>query len=97
MVLYTCKFAYKDIPGPIDAHPCAKALKALDRAGHRYEHRTVDGLRGKPWTVKDASRDEIERLTGQRLVPVLVLDDGQVIHESGRIAAWAKANAPAAA
>lgn len=93
MVLYTCKFAYKDVPGPLDLHPCAKALKALDRAGHTYEHRKVDGMRGKPWTVKDSSRDEVERISGQRLVPVLVLDDGQVITDSGRIAAWAKANA----
>jgi glutaredoxin 2 len=40
-------------------------------------------------------RKEVQRLTGQKWVPVLVLDDGEVIQDSKKIIAWAKAN-PAA-
>lgn len=90
MVLYTCKFAGNDLPGPINVHPCAKAVKALDQAGLTYEHRTVNGLRALPWTTKDSSRDQVRELTGQSLVPVLILDDGTVVQGSGTIAEWAK-------
>ncbi len=96
MLLYTCGIAYKDVPGPIPMHPCAKALKALDAAGHVYEHRKVRGLRGKPWTLK-GNREEIERISGQKLVPVLVLDDQTVIAGSGEIVKWARANPATAA
>jgi hypothetical protein len=37
-------------------------------------------------------RKEARRLTGESYVPVLVLDDGQVIHDSKNIVAWARAN-----
>jgi glutathione S-transferase len=37
-------------------------------------------------------RREVERLTGQHTVPVLVTDDGDVITESQEIVAWAKAH-----
>lgn len=90
MQLYTCAYKSADIPGPISLHPCAKAIKALDEAGHDYELKTVDGLKSLPWTLK--KRDEIERLSGQKLVPILVLDDGSVINGSGNIVDWAKAN-----
>ena len=40
-------------------------------------------------------RRKIEELTGQRAVPVLVLDDGKVITDSKAIKEWAAAN-PAA-
>jgi glutathione S-transferase len=39
-------------------------------------------------------RAEVERISGQRAVPILVLDDGEVITGSGRIVAWAKAHQP---
>jgi glutathione S-transferase len=97
MVLYTCKQKKNDIPGPFDLHPCAKAMKALDAAGHTYELRTVDGFRSLPWTTKSATRDEIRRLTGQSLVPCLVFDDGTAIAGSGAIATWAREHAAAAA
>lgn len=96
MLLYTCKAGRSDIPGPIDLHPCAKAMKALDAAGFTYEHKTVDGLKVLPWTTKSSTRDEIRRLTGQSLAPCLVLDDGTAIAGSGEIVAWAKANRPSA-
>jgi glutathione S-transferase len=34
-------------------------------------------------------RAEVERLSGTREVPILVLDDGRVISGSGEIARWA--------
>lgn len=37
-------------------------------------------------------RREIEELSGQKVVPVLVTDSGEVINESKRIVAWAEAN-----
>jgi glutathione S-transferase len=93
VVLYTCETgkAYGGLPGPL-AHPCGRAAKALDDAGFEYEHRTVRGGSLKPWTwpSRGADRAEIERLSGQRAVPILVLDDGEVITGSGRIAAWAR-------
>lgn len=92
MVLYTCKYAKHDLPGPIKAHPCANAVRALDAAGHTYELRHVDGLRALPWTTRSGAREEVERLSGQRLVPILVLDDDTVISSSGEIVAWAKSN-----
>jgi hypothetical protein len=42
-----------------------------------------------------SGRKEVKRLTGQSFVPVLVLDDGQVIRETNNIITWARAN-PAA-
>lgn len=35
-------------------------------------------------------RKEAKRLTGESYVPVLVLDDGQVIADSENIVAWAR-------
>jgi len=42
-------------------------------------------------------RAEIERLSGQRWVPILVLDDGEVITGSGSIVTWAQEHASAKA
>ncbi|HZJ29619.1 MAG TPA: glutathione S-transferase N-terminal domain-containing protein [Solirubrobacterales bacterium] len=88
MELYTCG-QKKSVPA---LHPCGRAAKALDDAGYRYELKTVGGYRMMPWTWSKRARDraEIERLSGQRQVPILVLDDGDVISGSGSIAAWAK-------
>ena len=95
MVLYTCEVGkkYGNLPGPI-AHPCGRAAKALDDAGHAYEHRKVKGGTMLPWTwpSRAADRREVEELSGQRSVPILVLDDGDVITGSGRIAEWASRN-----
>ena len=100
MVLYTCPTgtAYGDLPGPL-AHPCGKAGKALDLAGHSYEVKQVKGGLLRAWTLPTRARDraEIEKLSGQRAVPILVLDDGTVIAGSGKIADWAQANPPTAA
>ncbi len=99
MVLYTCTDgkAFGGLPGPI-AHPCGKAAKALDDSGHVYEHRQVKGGSLKLWTWPSRARDraEIEKLSGQRAVPILVLDDGAVITGSGGIVEWARENPPQA-
>ena len=95
MVLYTCGVKTK---GPAALHFCAKAGKALDEAGYDYEVKTVGGYRGMPWTWRNRKRDraEVTRLSGSPEVPILVLDDGEVISDSSAIAEWARENpAPA--
>ena len=37
-------------------------------------------------------RKEVKRLTGESWVPVLVLDDGEVVTDSKSIAEWARDN-----
>ncbi|MBK5110136.1 MAG: glutathione S-transferase domain-containing protein [Thermoleophilia bacterium] len=90
MGLYTCE-QKKSTPR---FHPCGKAAKALDDAGHEYEIEAVGGYRMLPWTWPKRSRDRavIKELSGQENVPILVLDDGEVISGSGTIADWAEAN-----
>jgi glutathione S-transferase len=93
MRIYTCK----DKKAFGGAHPCIKALNALDEAGHTYEQKYVDGGVLKLWTLPNRGRDraEVEQLSGQRSVPILVLDGGEVITGSGKIVEWAKQNSPA--
>ena len=91
MILYTCEMArqFGSLPGPL-AHPCGRAMHALDDAGHTYEHKQVKGGTFKFWTWPSRAKDraEVERLSGQRAVPILVLDDGEVITGSGAIVRW---------
>ena len=91
MVLYTCPFA---TTGGAVGHPCGRAASALDAAGHAYDVRKMKGGIGMVWTWPSRARDraEVERLSGQRSVPILVLDDGEVVTGSGAIVDWAKAN-----
>ncbi|HEX4669337.1 MAG TPA: glutathione S-transferase N-terminal domain-containing protein [Solirubrobacterales bacterium] len=88
MILYTCG---QKTHGPAFAHPCGKAGKALDAAGYEYELKTVGSYRLMPWTwgSRDADRAEVKKLSGTNEVPILVLDDGEVISGSGAIARWA--------
>jgi glutathione S-transferase len=99
VILYTCTDgkSFGGMPGPL-AHPCGKAAKALDDAGHPYEWRKVKGgtLKFWTWPSRASDRVEVEKLSGQRGVPILVLDDGEVISGSGNIADWARANVPQA-
>ena len=95
MKLYVCYGTWKPAPRP-GGHPCGKAYHALKDAGYSPEVIPVHGL-GVPPLNKLGKRDEVERVSGQRWVPVLVTDDGQVINESKEIIAWAKANPPGAA
>lgn len=97
MVLYTCSQgkSFGELPAPI-AHPCGRAAKALDDARHPYELKQVRGGVLKLWTLpkRAADRAEIERLSGQRGVPILVLDDGEVIVGSSSIVRWAHEHEP---
>jgi len=89
VVLYTC--GQKTHLGTL-GHPCGRAGDALDKAGYEYEVRVVGGYRLAPWTwgSRDADREEVKRLSGTNEVPILVLDDGEVISGSGTIARWAR-------
>jgi hypothetical protein len=90
MILYTCKLQNKGASW----HPCGIACRALDEARHRYEVREVRGYVSAPWTWLTRRRDRalIRNLSGQNGVPVLVLDDDDVIAGSERIKRWAEAN-----
>jgi glutathione S-transferase len=100
VVLYTCTDGKSlgGLPTPI-AHPCGRAAKALDEAGHSYEWKKVKGGTLKLWTWPSRARDraEVERLSGQRGVPILVLDEGQVVVGSSEIVDWARSHSPSAA
>jgi len=99
MTFYTCTDgkSFGGLPGPL-AHPCGRAAKGLDDAGHTYEWKQVKGGTLKLWTWPNRARDraEIEKLSGQRGVPILVLDDGEVIVGSAEIVRWAQSHSPAA-
>lgn len=98
MILYVCKGekSHADLPGPL-AHPCGKAAKALDEAGHDYEMKVVQGQLIQPWTWRNRARDraEVEELSGSRSVPILVLGDGEVIAGSAAIVSWSREHPPA--
>jgi glutaredoxin len=54
----------------IAPHPCWKVQKALDDQGIDYE--LVKG------PVRRGKRDQLERLSGQRIYPVIEFEDGRV-------------------
>jgi len=91
MKLYICWGTFQT-PRP-GGHPCHNAYEALRKAGHDPELIKVHGLGlgPKPLNVMTEGRREVEELTGQRMVPVLVTDD-EVINDSKRIAEWAERN-----
>ena len=68
--LHRCSTMWAKMGG----HPCWKVQSALDEAGVPYEvvkHPVFPRRR----------RSELERLTGQRKLPVLELEDGTVVRE----------------
>ena len=75
-VLYRC-------PAPTN-HLCAcgRAARSLKSAGVEFENRKV------PFSKK--KRPEVEELTGQKGVPVLVNGD-EVVHDSRRIVEYVEA------
>lgn len=73
-----------------DAHPCKKAYDALKEAGHSPNVVKAYGFAPLPYVT--SGRKEVKRLTDESFVPVLVLDNGEVIKESKSIIAWAQAN-----
>jgi hypothetical protein len=92
--LYVC-WTTVQTPRP-GGHPCHNAHEALRLAGYDPEVIKVRGLGIGPrfahWMTD--GRREVERLSGQRAVPVLVTDDGEVVADSKRIVEWAEANPP---
>lgn len=97
MKLYVCWGTFPTVrPG---GHPCANAHKALREAGHDPEVIKVRGLGIGPsfmhWETE--GRREVEQLSGQKVVPVLVTDGGEVIRDSKRIIEWAEAHPAGAA
>ncbi len=92
MKLYVCWSTKAKTP--LGAHACGVAYKALRDAGHDPEVVKARGSKDLPDAIfnRSAGRQEVKRLTGKVDVPVLALDDGQVIAPSEAIVDWAKAN-----
>jgi hypothetical protein len=91
MKLYVCWGTFPT-PRP-GGHPCANAHHALTDAGYEPEVIKSYGLAPLPAALNNThGRREVQRLTGNRWVPTLVLDDGSVIDGSHAIAAWAQSN-----
>ncbi len=92
MKLYVCWGTFQT-PRP-GGHPCHNADQALRMAGHDPEVVKVRGLGIGPgalhWVTE--GRREVEQLSGQRAVPVLVTDSGEVVADSRRIVEWAERN-----
>jgi Glutathione S-transferase, N-terminal domain len=86
--LYVC---YGTFGGP--GHACGRAHDALRKAGWQPEVVKSYGSAFLPDILnRTRGRREARELTGQSSVPVLVTDDGDVIHDSKRIADWAERN-----
>jgi hypothetical protein len=60
----------------IGGHPCWRVQKALDDSGTEYEVVKHSARRGK--------REEYVRLTGQKLLPAIELEDGTIIREESK-------------
>jgi hypothetical protein len=89
MKLYICWGTFKS-PRP-GGHPCRNAHEALKEAGYDPEVEKVYGL-GVPVLDQTPGRRRVKEMTGQSMVPVLVTDGGEVVQDSRKIVAWAKAN-----
>ena len=94
MKLYVCWGTFpvpwprRGAPWRPSAHPCKVAHDALRAAGHDPEVARVYGLAPLPDVTP--GRREVKRLTGESYVPVLGLDDGEVVQGSREIADWAR-------
>jgi len=92
MKLYVCYGTFTAAPRP-GGHPCGVAHEALRNAGHDPEVIKSYGLGPLPDFLNPTrGRREVRGLTGSNMVPVLVLEDGEVIQESQRIREWAEAH-----
>ncbi len=60
----------------VQGHPCWKVQSALDDQGIEYEIVKGPLRRGK--------RDDLERLSGQRMYPVIQFEDGSVYREDSK-------------
>jgi glutathione S-transferase len=81
--LYVC---HGDEGGP-RIHPCRRVQEALHEAGIAYER--VLAAHGSPIPfLRKGSRDELERATGARKLPVMKLPDGTILTHSREILEW---------
>ena len=60
----------------LEGHPCWRVQKALDEQGIEYEVVKGPVFRGK--------RGALEQLSGQRLYPVIELEDGTIYREQSK-------------
>ena len=70
--LHRCPITFIKIEG----HGCWVAQKALDDAGIEYE------LVKAP--LRRSKREEVKRLTGQEMVPVIEFEDGTGVRDEGK-------------
>jgi hypothetical protein len=63
----------------VGVHPCWRVQKELDAAGVDYE--VVKG------PYRRDKRDELEKLSGQRLYPVIEFEDGSVYRDESNVMA----------
>ena len=70
--LHRCRNMWVKVSG----HPCWKVQKALDEAGIEYE--VVQG------PVRRGKREDLERLSGQRIYPVIEFEDGSTYREESK-------------
>jgi len=92
MRLFVCYGTWRGGPRP-GGHPCGRAYWALKEAGYDPEVVRAYGLGVLPRLFNlTRGRREVEKLTGNRFVPTLVLDDGRVVDGSEAIERWAKEN-----
>lgn len=73
--IFTCPIPFTWCP------TCGKVLKAADALGVEYRRRKV-------WQFPREKRTEVIELSGQNRVPIIVEDDGFVMHESDDIVAY---------
>jgi hypothetical protein len=96
MKLYVCYGTFGS-PRP-GGHPCGNAYKALREAGHDPEVIRSYGLGPLPGIFnRTRGRQDVKKLTGSYMVPVLVTDDDEVVADSKKIVEWAKAHPAGAA
>ena len=72
MKLHRCSFLWVKLK----AHPCWNVQSALDEQGIEYELVKGPMSRGK--------RDDVARISGQRLYPVIQFEDGSVYREESK-------------
>ena len=92
MQLYVCWDTSASHP-VLGTHPCGVAYHALRDAGHDPDVTKAYGWAALPSFLNFTSgRREVRELTGNDEVPVLVLDDGEVVAGTEQIVFWAEAN-----
>jgi hypothetical protein len=96
MRIYVC-WDTRTVHPVLGEHPCGIAYEAVREAGGEPEVVKAYGWVRLPRALNLTSgRRQVRELTGGDEVPVLVLDDGEIVAGSAEIVAWAQAN-PAAA